>query len=178
MSNICKNICKWIAAMEPDNERCLDLKRASKDIATEIHPHYNEVFQRLDCSLSEDIWCATSRRNKMRPAKPWQDSEHFILSDRKCKCPWRQLRTARLELYLYGIISFIFDVEYLYNFSPVNSSNGARRRHSNRFLEQYKDIGNDIHSHYNQVFQQLNCFLSEDIWRATSSRNKMVQAKP
>ena len=111
--------------MEPDNERCLDLKRPSKDIATEIHPHY--------------------------------------LSDRKCKCPWRQLRTARLELYLYGIISFIFDVEYLYNFSPVNSSNGARRRHSNRFLEQYKDIGNDIHSHYNQVFQQLNCFLSEDI---------------
>ena len=31
--------------MEPDDERCLDLMRPSKDIATEIHPHYNEVFQ-------------------------------------------------------------------------------------------------------------------------------------
>ena len=44
-----------------------------------------------------------------------------------------------------------------------------------RFLEQCKDIGKDFHSHYNQVFQQLDCFLSEDIWRVTSSRNKMVQ---
>ena len=26
-----------------------------KDIATEIHPHYYLVFQRLDCFLSEDI---------------------------------------------------------------------------------------------------------------------------
>ena len=85
MSNICIIFCKWIAAMEPDDERCLGLMRPSKDIATEIHPHKNEVFQRLDCSLSEDIWCATSRRNKMRPAKPWKDSEHFILSDRKRK---------------------------------------------------------------------------------------------
>ena len=42
--------------------------------------------------------------------------------------PWRQLKTTRLELYLYGIISFIFDVEHLYNFSPVNRGNGARRR--------------------------------------------------
>ena len=42
-------------AMEPDDERCLDLMRPTKDMATEIHPHYNEVFQRLDCSLSEDI---------------------------------------------------------------------------------------------------------------------------
>ena len=35
--------------MEPDDERCLDLMRPTKDMATEIHPHYNEVFQRLDC---------------------------------------------------------------------------------------------------------------------------------
>ena len=41
--------------MEPGDERCLDLMKSSKDITTEIHSHYNEVFQRLDCSLSEDI---------------------------------------------------------------------------------------------------------------------------
>ena len=44
--------------MEPGDERCLDLMKSSKDIATEIQSHcsdYNEVFQRLDCSLSEDI---------------------------------------------------------------------------------------------------------------------------
>ena len=57
MLNICINFCKLMAAMEPDNKCCFDQMKPSKDIATEIHPHYNEVmvFQRLDCSLSKDI---------------------------------------------------------------------------------------------------------------------------
>ena len=44
MSNIFYIFCKWIPAMEPGDERCLDLMKPSKEIATEIHPHYNEVF--------------------------------------------------------------------------------------------------------------------------------------
>ena len=139
--------------MEPDDERCLDLMRPTKDMATEIHPHYNEVFQRLDCSLSEDIWCATSRRNKMRPAKPWKDSEHFILGDRKCKS------LASAENYKIRVVPlrYHFFRQWIAAMEPDDD----------RFLEQCKDIGNNIHPHYNHVFQQLDCFLSEDIWRST-----------
>ena len=115
MSNICINFCKWIAAMEPDDESCLDLMRPSKDIATEIHPHYNEVFQRLDCSLSDNIWCATSRRNKIAPAKPWKDSEYFILGDRKCKslasaenCKIRAIPLRRLRYHFFHFWCRIF----------------------------------------------------------------------
>ena len=55
MSNMCIKFCKLIAATEPDDKRCLALVKPSNDISTEVHPHYNEVFQRLDCFLSEDI---------------------------------------------------------------------------------------------------------------------------
>ena len=56
------------------------------------------------------------------------------------------------------MISFMFDVEYLCKLSPVNHGNGAKR-----FLELCKDIRNEIHPHYDQVFQRLDCFLFEDI---------------
>ena len=121
--------CKWIAAMEQDDERCLDRMKPSKDIGNEIHPHYNQVFQRIDCSLSEDIWCATSRRFGVEIRWCQRNLEkilHILSSAIENANPWRPLKTARLELYLY--ISFMFDVKYLYKFSAVYLGSGAKRR--------------------------------------------------
>jgi len=63
----------------------------------------------------------------------------FILSNRKSSenaNPWSQLRTARLELYMYSIISFMFSDEYLYKFLLVNHSNGDKFL---GLMEQHKD---------------------------------------
>ena len=92
---------QWITAMEPDDERCLNLLKSSKDIATEIHAHFNCMFQQHDCFLSGDIWCAASSKNKMVLAnleRIWNISSLAIENAN----PWCQLRTARLELYLPG----------------------------------------------------------------------------
>ena len=61
----------------------------------------------------------------------------------------------------------MFHVEYLYKLLQVNRNNGARRRTMLRpgdsMVKPSKDIKTVIHPHYNEMFQRLVCFLSEDI---------------
>ena len=118
MSNICINFCKWIAAMEPDDESCLDLiigpnlewgqaktsrlkfilttMRCFNDL-TALFPEISDAPQAVKIT-----WC---QRNLER-------IRNISSSAIENANPRSHLRTVRLELYLYSIVSFMFDVEW------------------------------------------------------------------
>ena len=70
---------------------------------------------------------------------------------------------ARLEIFLYSYNSFMFEIEYLHNFSLVNSSNGARRRTLLGPEEAKQRHATEIYPHYNNVFPVHYCSLSRDV---------------
>ena len=100
----------------------LTTKTCFKDV-TALDPEMSDAPR-----ASRDVWCAKSSENKMVLAKPLKDSEHFILSDRKWQilgvC-W-ELQDYNFTLLHHFIHRWIFDVKYVYEFSLVNRSNGAR----------------------------------------------------
>ena len=173
MSNICVNFRPWIAAMEPDGDRFLDLMEQCKYIATENHPRYNDEFQGYDCSLSRDIWCTTSRRNKMVLAKPWKDSEHFILSYRKCK----SLASAENCKVRIIPLRYHFFHDWCRIFFARESQQWSQTTIVSWTLWS-KDIATENQPHYNDVLEKDMTALYTEISDAPRAvKNKMKLAR-
>ena len=65
------------------------------------------------------------------------------------------VRTERFELYLCGIISFMFDVECLYKLLLLNCSKGVRQRMFLNLMQQRKGIATEIHPLYKDFYPMV-----------------------